>query len=40
MVLFMNEIEERYRKCALKVLEELGYEKVSVPNSPIIGGVL
>jgi hypothetical protein len=33
----MTEISERKRECALKVLEELDYEKVSIPNSPIIG---
>ena len=37
IVVIMNEILERNRDCALKVLEELGYEKVSIPNSPIIG---
>jgi hypothetical protein len=37
IVVIMTEITERNRECALKVLEELGYEKVSIPNSPIIG---
>ena len=33
----MTEISERNRECALKVLEEIGYKKVSIPNSQIIG---
>ena len=36
-MVIMIEISERNRECVLKVLEELGYEKVSIPNSPIIG---
>ena len=37
IVVIMTEISEGNRECAFKVLEELGYEKVSIPNSPIIG---
>ena len=33
----MAEISERNRECVLKVLEEMGYKKVSIPNSTIIG---
>ena len=37
IVVIMTEISERNRECALRVLEELGYKKVSIPNSQIIG---
>jgi len=37
IVVIMTEISERNRECALKVLEEMGYKRVSIPNSPIIG---
>jgi len=37
IVVIMAEISERNRECALKVLEEMGYKRVSIPNSPIIG---
>ena len=37
IVVTMTEISERNRECALKVLEEIGYKKVSIPNSTVIG---